>query len=78
LSERYDREYKAQRDKLAELYLSGLPYRQISEQMGWGGKCAVQHVGAELHRLRNRYGYDLPYRYSKDRRTSSREARWAA
>jgi transposase len=66
ISARQAEAHRAERDKLAELYLSGMPYKEIAAAMGW--RCcsldsACSTVQNYVARLRS-YGYDLPYRYA--------------
>jgi hypothetical protein len=58
-SERQQAHYRAKNDKLAALYLSGMPLTSIAAEMGWAG---AGSVAVQVNRLRS-YGYDLPYRY---------------
>lgn len=65
---------RARLEDVAEMYRSGMPCREMAEQMGWS---RTSDVGVLVNAAR-KAGLLTEYRYDDQRRRNAAEARWAA
>jgi hypothetical protein len=68
IRDRAQARWRDKNDRLAELYLAGVPLKGIAAEMG----LQPNTVAVALWRLRNLYGYELPHRRAdfEDRRAA--------